>query len=153
MSLQMLVGDIKSTAGAAIKNLIDSALSASKGLAAGIGAFHADIWGTGFAGVSNFTQLKAAISNYSKKTKAAIAAYNANTKLDQTFKGKAADETKGFIKATQQLLEAYVALVEKWNKELDDAYAKYQAGDKTLSQKVNQDTQAVKKAAQNVTLG
>lgn len=153
MSSQMLIGDVKSVYGNTIKNALESSVSLTKGLSSIIGSFTANIFGTGFAGVSNFTQLKQAISNYSRKTRAAINQYNANANVSKTFKGKSADQAREFINATKQLLEAYVALVEKWNKELDDAYAKYQSGDKTLSQRVAQDTQTVKKNAQQVTLG
>ena len=114
----MLIGDAKSAYSNKQKNRVDTAVLLSKQLFQSIGSFCANIYGGGFAGVSNFSQLKAAISAYARKTNSAIASYNANARIESTFKGKAADECRTFIGATKELLKAYVDLVQKWNDEL-----------------------------------
>lgn len=106
-----------------------------------------------FAGVSNFENLKAAITKYSNRVQEIVKEYDETVKLDATFKGKAGEELHSFVVATKSLLSAYVRLVEKWNEELDDAYERYQAGDVQLQQNVASDAQAVEQAAQNVSLG
>ena len=153
MSIQSIIGDVKSRVGNNIKSFLESAWGAVSGIAANVGTFVANIWGGGFAGVSNFDALKTAVSNYATKTQEIIDQYDTAADLDQTFKGSAGTEMTTFITATKSLLDAYVKLVEKWNEELDDAYTKYTEGDKTLSQNVTSDAEAVEKAAQNVSIG
>ena len=153
MGLQSLIGDVKSTVGNNIKSFLESAWGAVSGLSSNIGSFVANIWGGGFAGVSNFDALKTAVTNYANKVQEIIDEYDTSADLEQTFQGKAGEEMTTFITATKSLLDAYVRLVNKWNDELDDAYAKYQAGDQTLQSNVASDAQAVEQAAQNVSIG
>ena len=153
MGLQSFIGDVKSTVGQNIKSFLDTAWGAVSGISNQIGSFVANIWDGGFAGVSNFENLKTAVTTYSKNVQDIVDQYDMNSDLTQTFKGTAGDTMTEFVTATKSLLDAYVKLVEKWNTELDDAYAKYQAGDTSLSQAVNSDAQAVTQAASNVDIG
>lgn len=153
MGIQSLIGDVASTFGNTFTNVLEGAWGAVSGIASGIGTFVANIWDGGFAGVSNFDGLKTAVTNYSKGVQDIVATYDANADLDVTFKGKAAEELRNFVKATKSLLQAYVKLVEKWNTELDEAYTKYQSGDTTLQSNVQSDAQAVEQAAQNLDIG
>ncbi|MBR6136828.1 MAG: hypothetical protein IKQ06_01580 [Bacilli bacterium] len=118
-----------------------------------VGGFVANVFGDDFAGVSNFEDLKEAISKYSREVQEIVKEYDERARLDTTFKGKAGEELHTFVEATKELLNAYVKLIEKWNEELDDAYARYQAGDVQIQQNVQSDAQAVQQAAQNVSLG
>ena len=142
MGIQSIIGDIKSTVGQKVKSFLDSAWG-----------FVANIWSGGFAGVSDFGELKSAITTYSNNVQDIINQYNTQADLEATFKGKAGTEMTEFVKATKSLLDAYVKLVEKWNGELDGYYEKYQAGDTTLSSNVQSDAQAVEQAAQKVDIG
>lgn len=153
MSLQSLIGDVKTSVGQNINSFLDNAWSAVNGTADKIGTYVANIWDGGFAGVSNFEELKSAISEYSKNVQTIVDEYDASADLDQTFKGVAAGALPEFIAATKSLLDAYAKLVEKWNVELDEAFEKYTSGDQTLSQNVSQDAQQVQSAAQNVDIG
>lgn len=153
MGIQSIIGDIKSTVGQNIKSFLDSAWGAVNGLAGNIGSFIANVYGGGFAGVSDFGALKTAITNYSNQVQEIVDTYDVNADLEQTFKGKAGEEMTTFIASTKSLLDAYVKLVEKWNTELDDAYEKYQQGDTSLQSNVSSDAQQVEQAAQNVNIG
>lgn len=153
MGLQSLIGDVKSTVGNGITSALESAWGAITGVTSGIGTFVANIWDGGFAGVSDFEALKAAVNSYSDGVQEIVDQYNVNADLESTFKGQAGEELKTFITATKNLLNAYVGLVKQWNKELDDAYTKYQSGDTTLQSNVASDAQEVEKAAQNVSIG
>lgn len=153
MGIQSIIGDIKSTVGQNIKSFLESAWGAVNGIASNIGTFVANVYGGGFAGVSDFGALKTAITNYSNNVQEIVNTYDVNADLEQTFKGKAGEEMRTFITSTKSLLDAYVKLVEKWNTELDDAYEKYQQGDTSLQSNVSSDAQAVEQAAQNVNIG
>ncbi len=153
MGIQSIIGDIKSTVGQKVKSFLDSAWGAVSGIADRVGTFVANVWSGGFAGVSDFGELKSAITTYSNNVQDIINQYNAQADLDSTFKGKAGTEMTEFVKSTKSLLDAYVKLVEKWNGELDGYYEKYQSGDTTLSSNVQSDAQAVEQAAQKVDIG
>ena len=150
MGIQGLIGDVTSTAGNSIKNSLNSAFGLLKGAADRIGTFTANIYSGGFAGVSNFNELYAAIDTYSNNVQNAVNEYKANTDISNTFKGSAADELPKFVEATQALLNAYVGLVEEWKTELAQYYEKYTQGSNQLSQNVQQDTQSVVENAQRI---
>lgn len=153
MGIQSIIGDVSSAIGNNVQGFLDGAWSAVHGIADNIGSFVANIWSGGFAGVSNYDQLKSAVSSYSNDVKSIVDNYNMDADLEQTFKGEAGTTLKEFVTATKSLLDAYVALVEKWNTELDTYYEKYQGGDTSLSQNVSSDAQQVEQAAQNVNIG
>lgn len=153
MGIQSIIGDVKSTVGKNIQSFLDSAWGAVNGLSSTIGTFVANVYGGGFAGVSDFDALKTAIKNYSDQVQTIVDEYDVSADLDQTFKGKAGEELTSFITSTKSLLDAYVKLVEKWNTELDDAYEKYTQGDTTLQSNVASDAQQVAQAAQQVEIG
>ena len=153
MGIQAIIGDVQSTLGQVLTSIYDNATSLISGFAGQIGTFVANIWDSGFAGVSNFDSLKAAINKYSQNIQNIVNEYNENADLDSTFKGKAGESMHTFVQNTKTLLQAFVSLVEQWNNELDDAYAKYQSGDTSLSASVESDAQAVAEKAQNINLG
>ena len=150
MGIQGLIGDVTSTTGNSIKNSLNSAFGFLKAASDRISTFTANIYSGGFAGVSNFDELYAAIDTYSKGVQEAVNEYKADTDISSTFKAKAAEELPKFVEATQSLLNAYVGLVENWKSELADVYQKYIQGSNTLSQTVQQDTQNVVQNAQRI---
>ena len=153
MGIQSIIGDVKSTVGNKIKSFLDTAWGAVSGLSNNIGTFVANVWGGGFAGVSDFGALKGAVTSYSNNVQEIINQYDTKADLETTFKGKAGEEMTTFVVATKSLLDAYVKLVEKWNNELDEYYERYQQGDTTLQANVASDAQAVEQAAQKVDIG
>ena len=153
MGIQGVIGDVRSTVGQRISSFLDMAWGAVSGLATNIGSFVANIWDGGFAGVSNFEQLKTAITNYSNNVKEIVDTYDTSADLESTFKGQAGTAMTEFITSTKSLLDAYVKLVEKWNVELDDAYQKYQEGDTNLAESVTSDAEDVASAAEKVEIG
>lgn len=153
MGIQGIIGDVKSTVGQRISAFLDQAWAAVSGIASNIGSFVANVWDGGFAGVSNFENLKAAVTKYSKGVKEIVDDYQVDADLGQTFKGAAGTAMTEFITSTKSLLDAYVKLVEKWNLELDDAYQKYTEGDTNLSETVTQDAEDVAAAAETVEIG
>ena len=153
MGIQSIIGDVKSTVGNKIKSFLDTAWGAVSGLSNNIGTFVANVWGGGFAGVSDFGALKSAVTSYSNNVQEIINQYDTKADLETTFKGKAGEEMTTFVVATKSLLDAYVKLVEKWNNELDEYYERYQQGDTTLQANVASDAQAVEQAAQKVDIG
>lgn len=153
MSLQSIVGDVKSSVGQNIQSFLEQAWSAASGIADQVGTFTANIWSGGFAGVSNFAELKSAITSYSNNVQSLIDEYDSHADLEATFKGQAGEAMNEFITATKSLLDAYARLVEKWNSELDEYYENYTSGDTSLQASVASDTQSVQSAAQNIDLG
>ena len=153
MGIQGIIGDVSSSIGNAMKNIFENAGNVLTNIASGIGTFVADVWDGGFVGVSDFEALKAAITEYSNRTKTMIDEYNANADLDQALKGEAAAALQEFIVQTKALLEAYVALVEKWNAELDEYLTNYSQGDTNLASNVSEDAAKVAAEAQNVDIG
>lgn len=153
MGIQNFIGDITSNVGQSIQGFLDSAWSAVSGIGERVGTFVANIWDGGFAGVSNYDGLKTAISNYSKDVQDIVNQYQPDADISDSFQGQSAEALHEFVTSTKSLLDAYVALVEKWNTELDTYYEKYQSGDTTLSNNVSSDAQDVADAASKVSIG
>ena len=78
MGIQSIIGDIKSTVGQKVKSFLDSAWGAVSGIADRVGTFVANIWSGGFAGVSDFGELKSAITTYSNNVQDIINQYNSD---------------------------------------------------------------------------
>jgi gas vesicle protein len=153
MGIQSIIGDVKSSVGNQINSFLEEAWGAVSGLKDQVGTYVSNIWSGGFAGVSNFEELKSAIDTYSADVDEIIEKYDASADLSVTFQGKAGEELTEFVNSTKSLLMAYGQLVKKWKDELNDAYEKYQSGDTTLSSNVSQDAQDVAAAAQKVDIG
>lgn len=150
---QSLIGDVQARLGHQIGNQLDVANSYLSTIADAIGTFVANIWSGGFAGVSDFDDLKQSIETYSNNVQEIVNTYDASAQVDATFKGQAGQELTSFIAATKELLDAYVNYVKSWNKELDEIYEKYNQGDTTLQSNVASDSQRVQQASQSIELG
>ena len=120
MGIQNFIGDITSNVGQSIQGFLDSAWSAVSGIGERVGTFVANIWDGGFAGVSNYDGLKTAISNYSKDVQDIVNQYQPDADISDSFQGQSAEALHEFVTSTKSLLDAYVALVEKWNTEHPD---------------------------------
>ena len=152
MGIQSIIGDVKSNAGQKIQSLLDTAYSQASGMAGSIGTFVSNVFDGGFAGVSDFEALNSAITRYKEEVQSIVDTYNANADLEQTFKGEVATAMHEFVTNTKMLLEAYASIVEQWNVDLGEVYARYQEGAGATAQKIQSDAEAVKQAAQNISL-
>jgi predicted PurR-regulated permease PerM len=150
MGIQSIIGDVKSGVNNNVSAILNSAWGAVSGQADRIGTYVANVYSGGFAGVSNFDNLYDAIRKYAENTRDIIAKYDANTDIEDTFKGEVAQAIPQFVKETQSLLEAYVTIVEKWKDELADVYQRYQQGSQNLSQNISQDAQDVRQQTQRI---
>lgn len=153
MGIQSIIGDVTSQLGNTIQSTLSQINAAVSGLADQVGTFVANIWSGGFAGVSNFDDLKSAVNTYATSIQQTVDEYNPDAEITGTFKGTVEEAIKEYVKSTKDLLNAYVSLVKQWNAELDEAYANYQQGAQGTAASVSADAATVEAQAQSINIG
>lgn len=133
--------DLTHNVGNGIDNIFNDLTSTVGGWANAAGDWISSLWDGGFAGVSDFEALKAAVTSYIDGVNEVINEFNADANLDTTIRGQAGTALSDYVATTKAALQKYVSVLSIWKTDLDTVLEGYQAGDTNIQNAVENSTQ------------
>ena len=144
------VSDITNKVGNRIENAWNSVSSTVSGIANDVGTWVSNLWDGGFAGVSDFEALKAAVTQYVADTQQIIDEFKTDSDLSVTIKGEAQTALANYVTVTKQALQSYVSVLNIWKDDLDMVYEAYQSGAQAVSSNINDSSDILQDAVKNI---
>lgn len=154
MSIQSFVNNAWNSAGDFLSGLGNTISSKLENIVGSVSTKLSSIWSGGFTGISaeGVEEIKRALKTYCDGIEAEIATFNELAATETAYKGEIQVAAQEFIKATKEILQAYVSNMKVSIADADTAFQNYQAADKSVAQNVQADAQAVRQEAQSIRL-
>lgn len=152
MSVKSAVGNLVHDVDDNLSSALRTAKTTMQNIVGNVKTSLSNVWSGGFAGMdkNGIDELKTQIGNYCNDIQSIINEFDVDGNIEVALKGDLQVAAQDFIKATKDILNAYVSKIKEEMDVIKEAYSNYEKAAAQIKTDVMSDADQVRSAAKAI---